>query len=128
MAIVVITQTDGTPECSDDMVRWLPKTADVNSLAHALSTFGPGSFRSINRIRSRPLQVLRMLADGATVNEAAKLLGIAPKTAMNYLHETYQLLGVRNMTHAILAATRSDLLGYSIRLNPSSPPQVRKEV
>ena len=57
-------------------------------------------------ITTRHAQILQHVADGRTVQETAKLLGITSKTVNNHLGSVYRRLDVENLTQAVLQAIR----------------------
>jgi len=71
---------------------------------------GSGAFRNENRewgpwsLTQRELEVLQLLAEGATNGEISQRLFISPKTAKNHLAAIFQKLDVTNRTHALVRA------------------------
>ncbi len=80
---------------------------------------GPGDFRtahaSVQRrqeerqwgpwsLTQRELEVLQLLAEGATNGEISQRLYISPKTTKNHLAAIFQKLDVTNRTHALVRA------------------------
>jgi DNA-binding CsgD family transcriptional regulator len=69
-----------------------------------------GAFRSEARewgpwsLTQRELEVLQLLAEGATNGEISQRLFISPKTAKNHLAAIFQKLDVTNRTHALVRA------------------------
>jgi DNA-binding NarL/FixJ family response regulator len=53
-------------------------------------------------LSARELQVLRTYAQSSSINEAAEKLGISPQTVKNHLSASYEQLGVRSNTEAIV--------------------------
>jgi DNA-binding CsgD family transcriptional regulator len=76
---------------------------------HAAGLAG-GSSRSATRewgpwsLTQRELEVLQLLAEGATNDEISQRLFISPKTAKNHLAAVFQKLDVTNRTHALVRA------------------------
>jgi DNA-binding CsgD family transcriptional regulator len=58
----------------------------------------------------RELQLLRLLADGATVAEVAARLFCSERTVKYALHQLLERFGLRNRVHAVAWALRSGLL------------------
>jgi DNA-binding NarL/FixJ family response regulator len=58
----------------------------------------------VRRITSRHLEILQLMAEGASAKEAARHLGIAEQTVKNQLHEIYHRLEARNCSHAVALA------------------------
>jgi DNA-binding CsgD family transcriptional regulator len=71
---------------------------------------GRGAFGSESRewgpwsLTHRELEVLQLLAEGATNGEISQRLFISPKTAKNHLAAIFQKLDVTNRTHALVRA------------------------
>ncbi|MEO6117365.1 MAG: LuxR C-terminal-related transcriptional regulator, partial [Pseudolysinimonas sp.] len=59
------------------------------------------------RLTSRQMESLLAVANGATVDAAARALGLSPKTLENHLQAAYTRLGVNNRI-AALARLRGD--------------------
>jgi DNA-binding CsgD family transcriptional regulator len=55
-------------------------------------------------LTQRELEVLQLLAEGATNNEISQRLYISPKTTKNHLAAIFQKLDVTNRTHALVRA------------------------
>ena len=55
-------------------------------------------------LTQRELEVLQLLAEGATNNEISERLFISPKTTKNHLAAIFQKLDVTNRTHALVRA------------------------
>ncbi len=58
----------------------------------------------------RERDVMRLLAEGATVNATAAALGIAPKTADSHKSNLMRKLGVHNRATLTIAAVRAGLV------------------
>jgi DNA-binding NarL/FixJ family response regulator len=86
----------------DDMVR--PTTDDYRDSQVASRRgdddrqWGPWS------LTQRELEVLQLLAEGATNSEISQRLYISPKTTKNHLAAIFQKLDVTNRTHALVRA------------------------
>jgi ATP/maltotriose-dependent transcriptional regulator MalT len=61
------------------------------------------------RLTSRQVQIIRMIADGASNDEIARALVIAPSTAKRHVNNIYARLGVHRRTQAV---ARARSLGY----------------
>jgi len=61
-------------------------------------------------LNDRDLQLLRLLADGATVAEVAARLFCSERTVKYALHQLLERFGLRNRVHAVAWALRSGLL------------------
>jgi two-component system nitrate/nitrite response regulator NarL len=61
-------------------------------------------------LTSRELDILRLIADGNTVRQTARALGIAAKTVENTQSRLYRKLGARNRSGALVAAHALGLL------------------
>jgi DNA-binding NarL/FixJ family response regulator len=86
----------------DNVVR---SVADDSRDSHAPSRrvdddrqWGPWS------LTQRELEVLQLLAEGATNSEISQRLYISPKTTKNHLAAIFQKLDVTNRTHALVRA------------------------
>jgi DNA-binding CsgD family transcriptional regulator len=55
-------------------------------------------------LTQRELEVLQLLAEGATNGEISQRLYISPKTTKNHLAAIFQKLDVTNRTHALVRA------------------------
>ena len=64
-------------------------------------------------IAGRPLEVLRLLADGLSTREVAEELGISIKTVESYKTQLFRSLGVRSRAQAVAVALSSGLLRSS---------------
>jgi DNA-binding NarL/FixJ family response regulator len=62
-------------------------------------------------LTARELQILRLLARGATIRETAKVLSVSPSTVKNHRHALYAKLNVANACAAIDRARNDGLLG-----------------
>lgn len=84
-----------------------PATAEAEGLrapghspdrSHDDRQWGPWS------LTQRELEVLQLLAEGATNSEISQRLYISPKTTKNHLAAIFQKLDVTNRTHALVRA------------------------
>lgn len=101
---------------------YLVKTSGLDDIARAVTAVGAGQFvlgAGTERARAplprrdpratftdRELQVLDLLAVGATTAQISLRLGISGKTVRNYLSTLYAKLGVEDRGQAALAAQR----------------------
>lgn len=76
-------------------------------VARALNRRAAGSRPQLT---SRDLEYLRLLADGATIASVGRRFGHSERETYRLLADTYQRLGARNRTEALLLAQRLDLL------------------
>ncbi|MEU3274446.1 LuxR C-terminal-related transcriptional regulator [Saccharomonospora sp. NPDC006951] len=61
-------------------------------------------------LSARELDVLRLVAKGASNNEAAATLGLTPNTVKAYLRSVTRKLGAANRTHAVALARNNRLI------------------
>jgi HD-GYP domain-containing protein (c-di-GMP phosphodiesterase class II) len=89
--------------------RLCPDGADA-----VLSVAGQPSRRNITPplagMTQREIEVLRLIARGKTIKEAADELGISPKTADNHVQSIYSKIGVTTRAGAALFAVENGLL------------------
>jgi putative nucleotidyltransferase with HDIG domain len=106
LADVAVHAGHGEPEA----VARLPEAAAACGLAgdalesllvSSPQTDGP---RRPPGLTDREVQVLRMLATGATAKQVAHRLGCSPSTVHNHLHHVYRKLGVSGQAQALLLA------------------------
>jgi DNA-binding NarL/FixJ family response regulator len=74
--------------------------------ASALSSWQQRERTSLASLNARELEVLRQLAAGATIPEAARALKLSEKTISNYQTLLRQKLGARNMAQLLMIAAR----------------------
>jgi len=74
--------------------------------ASALSSWKERERTSLASLSARELEVVRQLADGATIPEAARALKLSEKTISNYQTVIRQKLGARNMAQLLMIAAR----------------------
>jgi len=55
-------------------------------------------------------RVLRLLSEGKTAAEVARVLRITPRTLRNHVHHVHQKLGTHNRLEAVIHATRRGVL------------------
>jgi DNA-binding NarL/FixJ family response regulator len=61
-------------------------------------------------LSERQIELLQVIADGQSTKQAARTLGISPKTAHNHLNAIYRRLEAQSLTHAVLGAIRLGLI------------------
>lgn len=61
-------------------------------------------------LTARQLRILQGLADGESLDDIGRDLGVAWSTTRNDLHRATRALGVTNKIHAVAAAMRKDLI------------------
>lgn len=61
-------------------------------------------------LSARELEVLTLIGRGRANDEIARALFISPHTVKNHVSSIYRKLGVRDRTHAALAAIRMGLV------------------
>lgn len=93
-AIATLTRDDVKP------------VADENRDDQAPSRRAPDDDRQWGpwSLTQRELEVLQLLAEGATNSEISQRLYISPKTTKNHLAAIFQKLDVTNRTHALVRA------------------------
>jgi DNA-binding NarL/FixJ family response regulator len=72
--------------------------------------FGSGL---LSRLTPRELEVLRLVAGGASNPTIARSLGISPKTLRNHISNIYDKLHVHDRAQAVLLAAREGLIGMT---------------
>ncbi len=78
------------------------------AVAHSLTLSGRN--RLAERLTTREVQVLGLLADGKTYREAAEILSVAAPTVQTLAHRVYQKLGVSGRDAAAAEAKRLGVL------------------
>jgi DNA-binding NarL/FixJ family response regulator len=68
-----------------------------------------GPHRPIDKLTRREMEVLRMIANGATNKQIARQLGIVNKTVRNHLSHIYEKLELVDRSHAVLWAVRTGI-------------------
>ena len=61
-------------------------------------------------LKPKPLAILKLQANGYSITEIARNLGMKPETVRYYVKQTYQKLGVSSKTSAILTARTLNLI------------------
>jgi DNA-binding NarL/FixJ family response regulator len=92
-ARATLTQDDLDIISDDDY-----RDPDVSTRREDDRQWGPWS------LTQRELEVLQLLAEGATNGEISQRLYISPKTTKNHLAAIFQKLDVTNRTHALVRA------------------------
>jgi DNA-binding NarL/FixJ family response regulator len=93
-AIATLTRDDVVAPAEDDYREPHVATRRVDDDRQ----WGPWS------LTQRELEVLQLLAEGATNSEISQRLYISPKTTKNHLAAIFQKLDVTNRTHALVRA------------------------
>ena len=88
-----LTRDDIVIESDDDY-----RDPDVTTQRRDDRQWGPWS------LTQRELEVLQLLAEGATNGEISQRLYISPRTIKNHLAAIFQKLDVTNRTHALVRA------------------------
>ncbi len=68
------------------------------------------SFDRPDQLTPREIEVLRLIAAGLTVKEAARKLDISPKTADHHIQSVYSKIGVTTRAAAALYAVEHGLV------------------
>jgi DNA-binding NarL/FixJ family response regulator len=63
------------------------------------------------RLTERELQILRLVSEGLTLQQAGTRLGISPRTVETHVAKLYRKLGVRTRVQAVSRASQLGLLG-----------------
>jgi DNA-binding NarL/FixJ family response regulator len=94
-AIATLTRDDAVVRSVDNDAR---EPQPINRRVDDDRQWGPWS------LTQRELEVLQLLAEGATNSEISQRLYISPKTTKNHLAAIFQKLDVTNRTHALVRA------------------------
>jgi DNA-binding NarL/FixJ family response regulator len=94
-AIATLTRDDSVVRSVDNDAR---EPQAINRRVDDDRQWGPWS------LTQRELEVLQLLAEGATNSEISQRLYISPKTTKNHLAAIFQKLDVTNRTHALVRA------------------------
>ena len=94
-AIATLTRDDSVAKATPDDNR---EPQPITRRAEDDRQWGPWS------LTQRELEVLQLLAEGATNSEISQRLYISPKTTKNHLAAIFQKLDVTNRTHALVRA------------------------
>jgi DNA-binding NarL/FixJ family response regulator len=84
--------------------------ASANSPWDATSPVTPHGEDPPCRLTAREVDVLRLIAKGYKVPEAAGMLGLSPHTVSSYVREIYRKLGISSRAEATLEAARRGLV------------------
>jgi DNA-binding NarL/FixJ family response regulator len=68
---------------------------------------------SAGRLTPRQIEVMRLTAEGLTMKEVARALGVSPRTVESHKYELMQVLGL---------ATTADLIRYAVEHGLTTPP------
>lgn len=64
----------------------------------------------VESLTSRQVEILQLVANGHTTAEVGRRVGVTAKTVNNHLGTVYRRLAVRNLTQAVLVASRRGLI------------------
>jgi DNA-binding CsgD family transcriptional regulator len=110
VGLVLISVRDTVTPCDDPRTKVLPGSTSIASLSRELTALSGEVANSGYGLTARHLEILQMIAKGASTDEAGAILGIASKTVNNHLSAAYQRLGTRSLTQAVLVAARAGLI------------------
>lgn len=88
----------------------LPKDADFSIVVRSLALLTGNTVASRHGLTARHVEIMQLVAEGATTEEVADRLDIAAKTVNNHLSAVYRRLKTRNLTQAVLHAARAGLI------------------
>ncbi len=88
----------------------LPKDADFAIVVRSLALLTGNTVASRHGLTARHVEIMQLVAEGATTDEVADRLDIAAKTVNNHLSAVYRRLKTRNLTQAVLHAARAGLI------------------
>lgn len=74
------------------------------------STRRTAAARQTTKPEGRRVEVVALLADGASVDDVAASLHVSPSTAKTHMQDLYRQLGARNAAHAVHLAYQQGLL------------------
>jgi HD-GYP domain-containing protein (c-di-GMP phosphodiesterase class II)/predicted DNA-binding protein (UPF0251 family) len=104
------------PRAADELERDAREgRLDAEAVAAVLGAAGQGSTRPPRRelpagLTVREVEVLRLIARGNSNREAAKALGLSPKTVGHHVQHVYSKIGVSTRAGAAVFAMEHDLL------------------
>lgn len=108
-------------QAPDDLGATLPGSlaigtdASVTEVVSGLHKVSGLAISSVGReLTSRHLEILQLVAEGCATDEVGERLGIAPKTVNNHLSAVYRRLKARNLTQAVLQASRAGLIDVNV--------------
>lgn len=81
----------------------------VRMVANGMTVFGPPEEPVASPLSERELQVLDLIAKGATNQEIADALALSPHTVKDHASAVYRKLDVRNRSEAVQRAARLGL-------------------
>ena len=110
VGLVLIAVKEDVSPCEDARTRVMPGSTSIPCLSRELTDLSGRAVKVGYGLTARHLEILQMIACGASTCEAGASLGIAPKTVNNHLSAAYQRLGTRSLTHAVLVASRAGLI------------------
>jgi DNA-binding NarL/FixJ family response regulator len=61
-------------------------------------------------LSDRQIEILQLIANGASTKQVARQLGITQKTVHNHLNAIYRRLDTQSLTHAVLSAVRLGII------------------
>jgi DNA-binding NarL/FixJ family response regulator len=83
----------------------------------------PGGSSDLPELTARECDILRSGAQGHSIRQTARLLGIAPKTVENIQTHLFRKLGVRNRAGAVAVASAFGLLPATTSAPSRRPPE-----
>ena len=110
VGLVLVAAKEDVSPCGYSRTRVLPGSTSIPCLSRELTDLSGRAVEVGYGLTARHLEILQMIARGASTDEAGAILGIAPKTVNNHLSAAYQRLGTRSFTHAVLVASRAGLI------------------
>jgi DNA-binding CsgD family transcriptional regulator/ArsR family metal-binding transcriptional regulator len=105
LAVGIDPASSHPQEAVQDKVKGLPRR-----LGNRSGDSRPGNSVMAQPLTARELEVLRLMADGATNAEIAYLLDISPHTVKSHVIHIFNKLGVSDRTHAAVTAARLSLI------------------
>jgi DNA-binding NarL/FixJ family response regulator len=71
--------------------------------------------KALSELTTRELEVLRLLATGASNEAIAQALGISPTTLRNHISNLYRKLRINDRVQAVIVAVREGLVDVKLR-------------
>ena len=110
--------SENSKTVDNNVVGFLPRsgltaeqvTAAVRAGAAGLTVGGTGEMPTGRALDDRRLQVLQLLADGASTQEISKALRYSERTIKNLIHEVSRELGARSRAHAVAEGIRRGII------------------
>jgi DNA-binding CsgD family transcriptional regulator len=65
-------------------------------------------------LSSREMEIISLIADGATSGEIGRTLGISRRTVEGHAREIVRKLDAKNRTHAVVIALRNGTIAFPI--------------